>query len=178
MVLNNLRKISEKLIKKPVNWMIRHDISPNTLTVIGFLFAACAGVTFAFPNIFIYTWYLAWIPIMFIILAGYMDLLDGGVARTAKKTTKFGGFLDSTLDRISDSIFYLGFMLGNMFYPKDQLINDLIAYLLITTSILISYIRSRAENEGVFMKGVGLMERAERTIALMLGYIVESSLYS
>ena len=84
------------------------------------------------------------------------------VARKTGQTSKFGGFLDSTLDRISDSVIVLGLIWsGEMIWPWDFKINCLIGFISMGTMLLISYTRSRAEIEGVIMKGIGFMERAE-----------------
>ncbi|MHA1339355.1 MAG: CDP-alcohol phosphatidyltransferase family protein [Promethearchaeota archaeon] len=174
MVLNKFRYISEKYIDKPVDWLIRHKVSPNTLTLIGFCISIIAAIGYAFPDIFIYRWYLAWFPCLLFFLSGYFDVLDGGVARKGGLESKFGAFLDSTLDRLSDSIIVLGLMHGRMFWRWDKGINDLLGFLILISTLMISYTRSRAENEGIVMKGVGWMERAERVFIIMGAYIIES----
>jgi len=176
MVLNNFRYLANKYIDKHSEWLIKHNVSPNTLTIIGFIISSIAAIGFAFPTIFIYKWYLAWLPCLLFFISGYFDVLDGGVARKANRVTKFGAFLDSTLDRISDSIIVLGLMFGQMFWHWDKNINDFLGLLILISTLMISYTRSRAENEGVFMKGIGLMERAERILIIIGAYIIESCL--
>lgn len=174
MVLNKFRHISDRLIEKPVNWCVERDISPNTITFLGFIVSCIAAVGYALPDIFIYRWYLGGFPVVLFFLAGALDVLDGGVARKTGSASKFGGFLDSTLDRLSDAVIILGLMLGEMLWLNNRIINDLLGFIAISIMILISYTRSRAELEGVVMKGVGLMERAERVFLIMFGYIIES----
>jgi archaetidylinositol phosphate synthase len=102
--------------------------------------------------------------------AGAFDVFDGEVARRTNNISKSGAFLDSNLDRLSDAILVLGLILGGYF-------NYIIGFTILFLIIMISYIRARAENEGIEMKGVGFMERAERLIILWLGFITEFWVY-
>jgi archaetidylinositol phosphate synthase len=182
MVLNKYRYLLPRFIDGPVNFCVKHHISPNSITVFGFLISAVAGICYAFPTIFLYNYFaftdkfwifFASIPPILFFFSAYLDVLDGSVARKTNNTTKFGGFLDSTLDRVSDSIIILGLISGHMIWPWDFQINCLIGFIAMGTMLLISYTRSRAEIEGVIMKGIGFMERAERVFILLGGYIVE-----
>jgi phosphatidylglycerophosphate synthase len=103
-------------------------------------------------------------------IAGAMDLFDGEVARRTGNETQAGAFLDSNLDRLSDAIFILGLIYGG-------LVDYFLGFILLFLVIMISYIRSRAENEGVNMKGVGFMERAERLLFLIFAIIFELIFY-
>jgi archaetidylinositol phosphate synthase len=181
MVLNNKRHLVARFLDKPIDFCIKHKITPNQISVAGFLVSSLAAACFAFPHIFLYTlWFgwlhLAWVPPVLFLFSGYLDLLDGSLARKTGSTSKFGGFLDSTLDRISDAVIIIGLMAGGMLWPNQQ-INILIAFIALSVSIMISYTRSRAELEGVIMKGIGIMERAERLIALWVAYIIEASIF-
>lgn len=177
MVLNKFRHISDKLIKSQVEYLARKKVSPNTISFIGFGIMVCAAVGFAFPTIFIYNPFLSWIPVLLFFLSGYVDVLDGGVARATGTDSKYGGFLDSTLDRLSDAVIIIGFMSGNMIWPWNQKINDIVGYLTLSFIFLISYTRTRAENEGVIMKGIGFMERAERVFIIIGAYLIEANIY-
>ena len=90
------------------------------------------------------------------------------IKRVAK--TKTGAFLDSNLDRLSDAILILGLIYSGF-------VNFIFGYILMFLIIMISYIRARSENEGVDMKGIGIMERAERVIILMIALNVETWIY-
>jgi phosphatidylglycerophosphate synthase len=103
-------------------------------------------------------------------IGGAMDLFDGEVARRTERETQAGAFLDSNLDRLSDGICVLGLIYGG-------LVNYLLGFLILFLIIMISYIRSRAENEGVNMKGIGFMERAERILFLLFAIIGELIFY-
>ncbi|MBD3353377.1 MAG: hypothetical protein GF364_17985 [Candidatus Lokiarchaeota archaeon] len=176
MVLNNFRHVIKKYIDKPIDWFIAHNVSPNTLSFIGFSISVLAAIGYALPEIFIYRWYLAWVPVILFFISGFFDVLDGGVARKSGQTSKFGGFLDSTLDRLGDGVVIFGLTYGGMFWRWDENINNTLGFIIFGIMVLISYTRSRAENEGVFMQGIGIMERAERMFIIMGAYIIESSL--
>jgi len=102
-----------------------------------------------------------------ILVAGLFDLLDGALARFAKKTTKFGAILDSTVDRISEAAIFCGFL---VWYMTGRL-EILLIFAVLIGSFLVSYIRARAEGLGLECK-VGLFTRAERVIVLAVGLIV------
>jgi len=176
MVLNRFRHIADKITKSQVKFFVRIGIKPNALSIIGLAFGIFASITFALPQYFIDTAVWAWVPPVLYFLSGYFDLIDGSVARITGTSSKFGGFLDSTLDRIGDSAAIIGIMIGNMLWVGNLQVNYVIGFIAICVTILISYTRSRAENEGVIMKGVGLMERGERFFALLGGLIVEAIL--
>jgi phosphatidylglycerophosphate synthase len=93
-----------------------------------------------------------------------LDTLDGAVARLSGKESKFGGILDSVLDRISDSIFIAGFAVAG-------LVSFEIAMFLMVQSATISYIRARAGSENVEVKN-GLIERPERLLLIALSLLV------
>ena len=182
MVLNNYRHLLPRFVDGPVNWCVKKNITPNQISVAGFLVSCLAAITYAFPQLFLYKyfiitpqlwWHLAWIPPVLFFLGSYIDVLDGSLARKTNQASKFGAFLDSTLDRISDAVVILGLLYSEMIWPWNDKINNLIAFVCLSTMLLISYTRSRAELEGVVMKGIGFMERAERIFILIGGYLLE-----
>ncbi len=128
-------------------------VKPNYITIFSLLFAFLSFLSiYLYHNIILY--------VLFILLSGLMDILDGAVARLSGKVSKTGAFLDSTLDRISDALiifplFYLGFPVEWVVY-------------LIVVSLLISYTRARGESLGFKMEGIGLIERAERILFIIL----------
>lgn len=163
------RQISNKYINRPVEFLIKHNFTPNLISYIGFFFSLLASLLLAFYGLYFSLW-LSWIIPCFIGIAGAMDLFDGEVARRTNRETQAGAFLDSNLDRLSDAIFILGLIFGG-------LLNFILGYIILFFVIMISYIRSRAEVEGVDMKGVGFMERAERILFLLFLIITELILY-
>ena len=105
-------------------------------------------------------------------------MIDGSVARKMGKSTNFGAFLDSTLDRISDAVVILGIMFSQILWPGSSLINNILGFSSLIIMFMISYTRSRAELEGVVMKGIGFMERAERWFFLLFCIIAEWIAYA
>ena len=187
MVLNNFRYLLPKFTNGPVKFCIKHKISPNAISIIGFVVSSIAAIGFAFPNLFLYNyspitswfyWWWAGIPVFIFFFGGFLDVIDGAVARKTGKSSKFGAFLDSTLDRLSDGIIILGLMYGQLIYPWDENWNYLIGFTSLIIMLLISYTRSRAELEGVIMAGIGLMERGERYFILVFGYIIEWAIFA
>lgn len=136
---------------------IRITIHPNILTIIGFFITLFAS---------------AILPLhlkiggLFILLGGFFDLLDGAVARSNNKNTRFGAFLDSTLDRCSD--FFIFFAIGCYFAKINSLEGILLTSASLLGAFMISYIRARAEGLGI-QCNVGLMERPERIILIAIG---------
>ncbi|TFG17049.1 MAG: CDP-alcohol phosphatidyltransferase family protein [Promethearchaeota archaeon] len=113
---------------------------------------------------------VSWIGPFFIFLAGAFDVFDGEVARRTNKEGPAGAFLDSNLDRISDAILILGLVYAG-------LVNYLWGYVILFLCIMISYTRSRAENEGIEMRGIGFLERAERILIMFGALIIETWAY-
>ncbi len=186
MVLNNFRHLLPKFTNGPVKFCIKHKITPNAISIIGFFVSTIAAIGFAFPNKFLYNyteitpwfyWWWAGTPIILFFLGGFIDVIDGSVARKTGKSTKFGAFLDSTLDRLSDAIIILGLMYGQLIF-WDENWNYMIGFISLITMILISYTRSRAELEGVVMAGIGLMERGDRYFILVFGYVIEWGIFA
>ena len=103
------------------------------------------------------------------MIAGLCDILDGQVAREGRKETKFGALLDSTTDRYSEIFIYFG--IGAYLIGRDEWIATGILFFAITGSLMVSYVRARAEGLGEDCK-VGFMQRPERLMALGLGCLI------
>jgi phosphatidylinositol phosphate synthase len=100
------------------------------------------------------------------ILAASLDLLDGVLARMAKMASRFGAFLDSTADRISEGVVFVA--IAYHFASHGQPVDAAIAVLALLGSLLVSYTRARAEGLGLECK-VGIVTRAERVVLVALG---------
>jgi len=100
-----------------------------------------------------------------LLISGFFDVIDGSVARITRQTSKKGAFLDSTFDKISEIVIFLGIAIGN-------LANPILCIIALASSLLVSYTRSRAESFGVDLSGVGFGERAERLIILAIMGII------
>jgi phosphatidylglycerophosphate synthase len=135
----------------------RIPLTPNVLTVIGFLVTCVAALVIPF-NIRLGG--------ILILAGGALDMLDGIAARTRGKETKFGAFLDSLLDRYSDAFLFLG--LAWYFSAKENYTGAVLSLITLVGAFLISYARARAEGLGESCH-VGIMERGERLILLIFG---------
>ena len=158
-MLNSLRAALSSAIRPIARGVASTGITPNQITVIGFAFSLLAAW-------FFYSALPFWGGLL-ILVTGFFDVLDGAVAKVSGKVTKFGGVLDSTLDRYSDMAIIGSIILGGLCDP-------LWGILAMIGSFIVSYVRARGEVEGVWMAGVGIMERAERlivlTVAALIGY--------
>jgi len=132
----------------------RMNVNPNVLTVAGFLFTSAAALTIP-VNLFLGG--------ILILVGGFFDMFDGIIARVNNRTTKFGAFLDSVLDRYSDAFLFLG--AAWYFYKGDSMTGVFLSLGTMTGALLTSYTRARAEGLGKDCH-VGLMERPERVVLL------------
>jgi len=103
-----------------------------------------------------------------VVLAGVCDMLDGRLARETNRISKFGALMDSTIDRYSEVLLFLG--LAIFFYDKHSHVIYPIIFA-ITGSFMVSYTRARAEGLGIECK-VGLMKREERITYLAIGSLL------
>ena len=137
-------------------------INPNTVTILALVFCITAGLYFAVGNLVIAGFML--------LFGGFFDVLDGAVARENGRVTKFGGLLDSVSDRYADAAVFLGIMWGgHTAFPPYIENNWFIGGLALTGSLLVSYTRARAEAGGTGVLDIGVAERAERMILIILG---------
>jgi CDP-diacylglycerol--glycerol-3-phosphate 3-phosphatidyltransferase len=139
--------------------MIRWGIHPNVVTTMGFLVTLSSGWFFHLDHVRTAGF--------LILLGGLFDLLDGRVARESGLASKFGSFYDSTLDRISEIVVYIGLAsLYNTIHPEvEDLAMVYVIMLAMGGSIMVSYTRAKAEGLGLDCK-VGLMQRPERVVLL------------
>jgi CDP-diacylglycerol---glycerol-3-phosphate 3-phosphatidyltransferase len=136
----------------------RTRVTPNTLTTLGLVLTAVAAYLVATGELVLGGWLL--------VVGGAMDTFDGAVARATGRSTPFGGFYDSVSDRISDGII-LG---GVAFLVRDQPRLFLLALVALVAAEVTSYVRAKAESIDLDCS-VGVMERAERALLLMVGLI-------
>ena len=132
-------------------------VRPDTLTVVGWTLALGAAVLFGLGH--------ARVAGLVMLLGGLFDALDGAVARESNRMSSFGAFLDSTLDRLSESAVFVGlvFFYASAYRPYAALL----AGVAMTFSLLTSYARARAEGLNINCE-VGLLERAGRIVILSL----------
>jgi len=160
--LEGARRTLGKYFADPVVTVLeKTHITPNALTVIGMLITFVAAALVALKHPFAAGWV--------VLFAGLFDMLDGALARRTNKVSKFGGVLDSTLDRVSEASVLIGIA---VFYANRQSVWGVaVAGITLIGSQLPSYIRSKAENLNINGK-IGLFTRPERVIILALGLLL------
>ncbi len=159
------RKWLSWLLEPLARLIIRTGISPNLLTVIGFVLTV--GVAYVLA-----TGHLQ-IGGVLLIVAGTFDALDGTVARLADRKSRFGAFLDSTVDRLSEAVLFLGLL---VYYTRQGgRPESFLIYATIVGSLMVSYARARAESLGIECKR-GILTRFERTVVLVVGLILDQML--
>lgn len=155
-----------------VKWI---PLSPNSLTIIGLLISIWAAVVFATGNMIE--------GALLILFSGFFDMIDGAVARAKNRMSVFGAVLDSVCDRYADAIVFAGIIYGSVTgtIVQPSLFSIPMWFWVIFAvigSYMVSYVRSRAESAGVSSMNIGIAERPERMIILVLGslsgYLVES----
>lgn len=166
-----LNRFREKLI--PITTLIGNNfgslgLSPTFWSMIGFAFAILSSIFFGLTN-FLNQQGIEFPSQIFasilLLISGFFDIVDGSVARVMKKSTTKGAFLDSNFDKVSEALIFIGIAIGG-------LSNPILAMIALSISILVSYLRAKAESLGIELKGVGIGERAERLLILSIcGFI-------
>lgn len=151
----------QRIIDAIVRWLAHGHINPNILTVIGVSLNVGCGLLFGLGQFF-------WAGIV-LIIANLFDMLDGQVARLSGRVTRFGGFLDSSLDRLSDMVVFVGLM---VFYARDtqfhSTLNVFLAGAGLMGSVMVSYASARAESL-IPKCDVGFLRRPERVVLFIIG---------
>jgi CDP-diacylglycerol--glycerol-3-phosphate 3-phosphatidyltransferase len=158
MITALIGRVSRWLLDRIVGALAATGINPNFLTFIGLVVNFWAAVLFAtgrFKS-----------AAFVIFFAGFLDMLDGQVARRQNRVTAFGAFYDSTLDRYSDMALYMGLL---VYYAANGRTGYVILGAVATAgSVMVSYARARAESLIPLCK-VGFAERPERMVLLIIG---------
>ena len=132
-------------------------ISPNGVTIIGFLLMIAVGLVLS-------QGYLRLAGVL-LIVAAFFDAIDGALARMQDRVTRFGAFFDSTFDRYAEAAVFLGILV--YFLRQDAGTEVILTYTAIIGSLMVSYTRARGEGLGVSIRG-GLLSRLERMVILVL----------
>jgi phosphatidylglycerophosphate synthase len=161
MIGDFIGQVFSRIIDGLVYALARLDPNPNLLSVTGLSINIFAALLYGYGEFF-------WAGIV-MIFANVFDMLDGRVARLTGRVTKFGAFLDSSLDRLSDMVVFLGIII---FYSRDtQFHSTLYAALTgaaLIGSVMVSYTSARAESL-IPKCDVGFLRRPERVVLLILG---------
>src|SRR5438309_2277446 len=126
-------------------------LTPNALTILGLILSIVAGVTLALGYMLLGG--------VLILISGLFDLMDGTLARHTKQASPFGAILDSTFDRFGEAACLLGLLV--YYLPQGGAIEIVLIYVAIVGSLMVSYVKARAEGLGVSCN-VGLFTRPER----------------
>ncbi len=160
--LTRARKVTSDYITQPVvKLLAKTPLTPNILTWLGFGITVVAAVLVATGNLF-----AAGFVVLF---AGLFDMLDGALARTTNRVTRFGGVLDSALDRISEAVLLLAIL--SLYVQSQQVAGSLLVGFAMLGSFMVSYLRAKIEALG-FEGKEGLFTRPERVIVLTLGLLL------
>jgi CDP-diacylglycerol--glycerol-3-phosphate 3-phosphatidyltransferase/CDP-diacylglycerol--inositol 3-phosphatidyltransferase len=142
-----------------VNTFIKLGISPDAVALVGTV-GVSAGALVFFPQGKLL------VGVLVITAFVFSDLIDGAMARASGKSSKFGAFFDSTLDRIGDGAIFGGLVLYFAGPGDNYLYLCLTLYCLVMGAVT-SYARARAESLGMDAKG-GIAERADRIVAILV----------
>jgi CDP-diacylglycerol--glycerol-3-phosphate 3-phosphatidyltransferase len=176
---DRLRQLAHAIFGPPARGLYALGIRPDHVTWLGFGLSVASGLAF-FEGQFR-------VGALIAILSGLCDILDGQLARVRGTTSRFGAFLDSTLDRFADAFLLLGiagFYIANLvelstdpvrvmadlergLEPRTWALVALLAVLALVGSLMVSYTRARAEGLGLDCK-VGWFERPERMVLLIV----------
>jgi len=160
--LARLRKALSYYLTNPiVKVLARTPVTPNFLTFLSFVLAAGAAALIVTANL---------LAAGFVFLAaGLLDMLDGALARRTNRVTRFGAVLDSTLDRLAEGVVLLGILF--LYADEGSISGILLTGAVMLTSLLVSYIKARAEAVGIECT-VGIFTRPERIVVLALGLFI------
>jgi len=159
MISDVLKPAVTRIISPVARFLLRIGLTPNSVTAIG-AFCVVVSAIYFFPR---GDFFVGTLVITFFMLS---DLFDGAMARISSRgASKWGGFLDSTVDRISDSAILFAVSIYLIEKNDDLSIIYLVA---IVTGLLIPYIRAKAESMSIQCSG-GIAERTERAIIVLVG---------
>ncbi|MBI3973701.1 MAG: CDP-alcohol phosphatidyltransferase family protein [Chloroflexi bacterium] len=156
------RRTAERLVAP----FARTGITPNGLTVAGFALSVVAGLVLASGALVAGG--------LMVLLAGAFDMFDGALARVTDRKTTFGAFFDSTLDRYSEAVIFLGLQVAFLRAVEHDWMpwaGVILCYTIAIGSLMISYTRARAEGLNLDCE-IGWLQRPERVIALGVGLLL------
>ncbi|MGD9899177.1 MAG: CDP-alcohol phosphatidyltransferase family protein [Calditrichaceae bacterium] len=156
------------LLNPLVRLFTKWNFNPNTFTVLGLLITTSGAVVILLrPN-------LVSLAGGLVLLGGICDIIDGKLARTSGRETKFGALFDSSIDRYSEVIMFFG--IAAYYVRGDNYLLSVMTFIALGGSTMVSYIRARAEGLGFDAK-VGMMQRPERVVFIGLGALFHFTLF-
>jgi CDP-diacylglycerol--glycerol-3-phosphate 3-phosphatidyltransferase len=157
----SVKDICGKILKPLIVLINKTGVTPNFITWVGF-FLNLPAVYFLINGKFV-------IAAVIIIVASVFDMFDGALARMMDKKTRFGGFLDSVIDRLAEGVLYFGILV--YYIGTGNRYGIILSYTVMFFSILVSYLRARAGGLKINCEA-GLFTRPERVIVLILGLLI------
>ncbi len=145
-----------------LRFVARIGITANMLTVASLFVVIIAGTLFATGKTILGAWVL--------LLAGFLDGIDGELARMTGAKSPFGGFLDSICDHAGDFAVYLGLLLASL--KRDASVEIILIFIALFASVFGSHVRSRAGMVGIDTKTIGIFTRCERIFILVIGILI------
>ncbi len=146
------------LLEKGLHPLVKSGVSPNAISFLALVVSLSAGVCYGYGRIFPGG--------LLLLLAGFMDTVDGSVARLTGRSDRFGALLDSTLDRYAEFFVFFGLL----FHFRHGWMSVVVIFALMG-SVMVSYIKARAQSLGT-VRTVGLMQRPERLALLIAGSLI------
>lgn len=168
---DKVKKAAYKLLNPVINVLVKTGITPNGITIIGFIITIFSSIILVYgahngqrgdEN------YIMWFGIV-LLIAGIFDMLDGQLARKTNQMTEFGALFDSVIDRYSEMIMFFG--ISYYLVYNHYFMSGVFAFIAMIGSIMVSYVRARAEGLGQECK-VGIMQRPERVLTIGISAIV------
>src|SRR6266513_1763391 len=179
MFSRRIQQRTRHLVTLLIRPLARLGVTPNTLTLIGLLLSILTAAIIA-------QGYLVAGGLL-VLFAGIFDMFDGAMARVCNTATTFGAFFDSTLYRYSESIILFGMLvyalqrrdLHDIFWPfaHEQLWMIAVIFIAVVDSLMVRYIKARAEGLGLECK-TGLLARPERVVLLAIGLLSGTSIWA
>ncbi len=161
-MLSRIQYLVEGHFQSSAGAFNKAGFTPNAVTAIGFLLTLVASTFYAAG---LGTMWLLSGAVLALLVGAYFDAVDGAMARRFHPISKMGGILDSVLDRVGEIALYAGLAIGD-------LVPGWLSLWALSASLMVSYVRARVDVEGVKLKGVGLAERPERLLILLIATIL------
>ena len=159
---DDARRLLNNYVERPVaSALASVGMTPNMVTFVGLAIAVLGAWLISVGQ-----WWGAGLVVLF---AGIFDLFDGALARATGTASDFGALLDSTIDRVSEAVVFFGLLL--YYVTNDDDLGAALVFAAIIGSLMVSYMRARAEGLGIECK-VGVMTRPERVAAIGFGLII------
>lgn len=159
LMLERFRQFWTNFFKPVAHLLIKLGVSPDAVTIVGTIGVVSGALGF-FPRGHLLT------GVLVITVFVFSDLIDGYMARTLGSSSRWGSFLDSTLDRLGDAAVFTGLAVWFLGGGDDDLLGYVALWALVMGSVT-SYARAKAESLGMQAKG-GIAERADRLVAVLV----------